>query len=445
MRLVSTINLKLGFLFLTGPIIAFSQENSPFSRYGLGNLFAGQHIINRGMAGLSTPYVDAQSINFYNPASYSGLKVVTFDVGIAISNQTLRSANPTAKYSSTNFTPSYLAFGVPINKKKEIGMVFGLRPISKINYSLQENKRVPGIDSMATLYEGTGGLNQLFIGFGKRWKTFSLGFNTGYAFGSKETNTRVFINNTDTSSFIPYTSSNSGTITSYGQFFLDAGLQYQIKVSKSSSVRLGFNADLKQKLKASQDLVRETFVYDNAGTSARVDSVFENKDRKGTIEMPATYTAGILFQQSVQDKLGNKTDKASIGIEYETSQWSKFRFYDQPDKLINSWQVRIGGQFTPDPLSVTRYGSRITYRAGFNYGKDQINADANELSTYGLTFGAGLPVRKWRSLDNQFTVLNLALEYGKRGSGKNNITENYFRIAFGVSLSDIWFVKNKYY
>src|SRR4051794_1958339 len=111
MRSVSTINFKLisGFFLLATPLLVFSQENSPSSRYGLGNLFSAQHVANRGMAGLSTPYVDAQSVNFYNPASYSGLKVVTFDVGIAISNQTLHSANPTAKYSATNFTPSYVA------------------------------------------------------------------------------------------------------------------------------------------------------------------------------------------------------------------------------------------------------------------------------------------------------------------------------------------------
>ncbi len=427
-----------------GSLTASSQENSPFSRYGLGDIFAGQHIINRGMGGLSAPYVDAQSINFYNPASYSGLKVVTFDVGVRIDNQTLRQQSPVQKFTSINFTPSYVAFGVPFSKKHNIGLAFGLRPVTKINYSIQESKRLPGIDSTANLYEGTGGLNELFVGMGKRWKGLSIGFNTGYRFGRRETNSRVFIFNTDSSSYIPFSNSNAGTVTTFGKAFLNAGLQYEQRFGTNTAVRVGVNANFQQSFKASQDRIRETFFYDVNGNPVRLDSVADQKEVRGVIETPATYTAGIMFIKTVQDRLGNRSDKASFGIEYETSEWSKFRFYDAPDQLVNRYEVHIGGQFTPDPFSVTNYGNRITYRAGVNFGRDYINADRNELKTFGMTLGAALPVRKWRSFDNQFTMLNAALEYGRRGTSANNITENYFRLSFGMSLSDIWFVKRKY-
>jgi hypothetical protein len=100
MRLVSTTTnpkLKLGILLLLVSFTAIAQENSPFSRYGLGDLFPGQNIVNRGLGGLSSTYVDGQSINFYNPASYSANKFVTFDVGINIDNRNLKSANPVKK------------------------------------------------------------------------------------------------------------------------------------------------------------------------------------------------------------------------------------------------------------------------------------------------------------------------------------------------------------
>jgi hypothetical protein len=61
-----------------------------------------------------------------------------------------------------------------------------------------------------------------------------------------------------------------------------------------------------------------------------------------------------------------------------------------------------------------------------------------------FTLGAGFPFRKFRSYDNQYTLLNWAFEFGKRGSKVNNITENFFRVSLGLSLSDLWFIKRKY-
>jgi hypothetical protein len=41
-------------------------------------------------------------------------------------------------------------------------------------------------------------------------------------------------------------------------------------------------------------------------------------------------------------------------------------------------------------------------------------------------------------------MINTAIEFGKRGSGVNNITENFIKFSLGLSLSDIWFIKRKY-
>jgi hypothetical protein len=88
----------------------------------------------------------------------------------------------------------------------------------------------------------------------------------------------------------------------------------------------------------------------------------------------------------------------------------------------------------------------VTFRAGFYTGKDYVNTDGKELKVNGLTLGAGLPIRNWRGFGStQSTVLNTAIEVGKRGSKANNITENYFRLSFGMALSDFgWFQKRRY-
>jgi hypothetical protein len=442
MRLVSTINqkLKLGFilLFISSSVIA--QQNSPFSRYGLGDLSPSQNIVNRAMGGVAVSYVDAQSVNFYNPASYSAHRVVTFDVGVTIDSRTLRSENPIKKYNATNFTPAYVAVGLPLNRKRNLGLAFGLRPLSAINYSIEQRKRIPGIDSVGNIFEGEGGLYQLYTGVGKRWGGFSVGVNVGYNFGRKQINTRtLFLNDT-----VEYAQTNVATTTTYGRAFINGGMQYYFAAGKNSFVRLGAAARFKQTFNAEQDLLKETFQYSATGISTRIDSVFESTGKKGSIVIPATYTAGIMLQNTILDRLGNRLDKSMFGVEYETSKWSEFRFYGAQDKVTDAWQLRLGAQFTPDPLSITSYWNRVNYRVGFYTGRDYANPDGKELPVKGFTFGAGLPLRKWRSFDNQFTIINTAIEIGKRGNKNNNITESFFRVSFGLALSDIWFIKRRY-
>jgi hypothetical protein len=64
---------------------------------------------------------------------------------------------------------------------------------------------------------------------------------------------------------------------------------------------------------------------------------------------------------------------------------------------------------------------------------------------YGFSFGMGLPMANYNRLSpGQFTVLNLALEYERRGNNENVLKENVFRISVGLNFSDLWFSKRKY-
>src|SRR4051794_36311477 len=142
----TTMNPKLSFLIilLTGSIYANAQMNSPFSRYGLGDTYPAQNIVGRAMGGIGSTFANGQSINFTNPASYSELKIVTYDIGLSLDNRTLKSTNPVAKYNSTDLTPAYVALGLPLNKKRNLGLAFGLRPVTRIGYSVSETTRTLG-------------------------------------------------------------------------------------------------------------------------------------------------------------------------------------------------------------------------------------------------------------------------------------------------------------
>ncbi|MCW3080032.1 hypothetical protein [Segetibacter sp.] len=433
--------LSLIVFLLLGSLYTTAQQNSPFSRYGLGETSPRQNVISRAIGGIGSTYGNGQSVNFANPASYSDLKIVTYDIGITLDSRTLKSTSPVQKYSAINLTPAYVALGMPISKKHNLGLAFGLRPLTRIGYSIQENRRIAGSgrDSMLYIYEGDGGLYQGFVGIGKRWGGLRIGLNTGYMFGNKNNNTRAIpIDSMNTYK------SNSATNTSFGSFFFNGGLQYDVNLSKTSFLRLGLAGNLRQNLKASQSAIRETFTYDANGTPITIDTVAVSPEVNGTINLPVSYTAGISINTSLVDRLGNRIDKSLIAVEYESTQWSNYRFFNNAERFNNSSLLKIGGQFTPNPLSLRSYWNRVTYRAGFYFGQEALTADRNKLPIYAVTLGAGLPVRKWRSFDNQYTIVNTTFEIGSRGNKNNNISEGFFRFSLGLNLSDVWFIKRKY-
>jgi len=332
--------------------------------------------------------------------------------------------------------------GLPLTTLKDkikMVMYFGLRPISSVGYSIQERKKIRDIDSVTYLYEGNGGLNEAFVGVGKDWGGFRIGINTGYRFGRKETTTRTFI--TDTVA-IPAYSGNNSTNTAFGNVFLSGGMQYNGSLNKNTKIRLGATATLQQKLNGKQDITRETFYYNTTGTPTSFDSVYKQTDVAGTIQTPSTFAAGITIVNTVGDK--GAFERGSFGVEYEVTNWSNYRFYGQKDNVANAWLMKIGGQYTPNPLPTTNYWDHVTYRLGFNFGKDAVMTGNDQYGVFNIAIGAGLPIRKWRAVDNQFTNINTAIEFGKRGTGNNNITESYFRFTVGLSLSDIWFQKRRY-
>ena len=64
------------FVLLALPLFSMSQENSPYSRYGIGNLVPSGNIVNRAMGGISAGYSDPgnnitpANINFINPCPF---------------------------------------------------------------------------------------------------------------------------------------------------------------------------------------------------------------------------------------------------------------------------------------------------------------------------------------------------------------------------------------
>ena len=445
----NTLRTFIATLLIFSVQFVFAQDNSPYSRYGLGDVVPNTNIVNRAMGGITAGYGDFLSINFNNPASFSQFQTlvdksaqpvsgrVLLDVGVNIENRTLRSPNRPEKFTSSNALFSYLHIGVPL--RKNWGLSFGLKPLSRISYEITRNERLKDpstglpIDSAYTEFSGNGGSYLPSIGTGFAIKNFSVGVNVGYLFGRRESTTkRALINDS-----VSYNNSNHTSRSTFGDLFFNAGAQYKIEINKKTFLRLGASGNVKQTLNGSQEIIRETFLRDANTGDRKLDSVFQMSDIKGEVIYPSNYTFGFVVEHQTA-----KGGGWLLGVDYVQNKWDDFRFFGTNDAVQNSSQVRLGGHFRPEPGR--SYTSNIVYRAGFFTGPDYIRA-AGKLPQFGASFGVGLPIANYnRSSLGQYSIINVTLEYNKRGNNDNLLKENTFRFSVGLNFSDLWFNKRKY-
>lgn len=437
---------------LVSSIPAGAQDNSPYSRYGLGNESPTANIISRGMGGVSAAFNEPYSVNFANPASYARYQAilesrtqkmemgrVVLDVGVNLSSRTLTPPNQPETFTSTDLFPSHIYVGVPL--KKNWGLTFGLRPLHRVGYNVYRSEllRDPAtglpIDSAITQFQGSGGSFLPSIGTGFGSDNFSVGINMGYLFGKKETITRRIFNN-DTAN---YAASNHTTNSFFGGLFFNAGVQYQLELNSKSKLKIGLAGNWKQDLSGTQDLRRYTYVRDGSGGETVIDSVSDRKDVPGTVVYPASFTGGVIYERAPGERVRGWT----LGADYVRNSWEQYRFFGATDSVQNNFELRVGAQLVPI-ATPSRYGQAVTYRFGFFVGQDYIRY-RKELPVYGLSFGMGLPVVNYSRLSqNQYTVVNLSFEFARRGNDSNVLKENLFRVSMGLNLTDLWFGKRKY-
>lgn len=435
MRSVSSIIVKrINQLALIGGILFTTAQaqniNSPYSRYGLGDILPAQNILNRGMGGVSTAYSDFQSINFVNPASYGQLQSVTYDFGVELDNLSILSRNPVRKFSNSSPIISYVNLGLPLKKGGGWGLVFGLRPMTRVKYKILRKEVLntgSTNENIQTLFEGNGGSQQVYLGTGFRLRRFTIGINAGYLFGSKDFGTRRLFDN-DT---VIYSKSNSETKTNFGGIVLNGGIQYTAKLGSNMNLRMGVQGSLGRQINGTRSILRETFTFDVNSASLQIDSVFAQNDIKGKVKLPASYSAGLILENN---------GKWQLGVDYVTTQWSDYSFFGDKDQVRDNWEVKLGGQLIPS--GGKSYWSNVAYRIGVAYGQDYVTA-GGDLPKWTIGVGAGLPMRRV-AYTNQFSIINIAAEFGQRGNANSIVKENYFRVCLGLSMSDIWFIKRKY-
>jgi hypothetical protein len=129
-----------------------------------------------------------------------------------------------------------------------------------------------------------------------------------------------------------------------------------------------------------------------------------------------------------------------FGGEFKYQDWTQFRnIRGSNENMRQSWRAAIGGEWTPDATSVTSYFKRVTYRAGTSFQETPFAYQNEHIKEFGINFGSTFPLKG-------FSNINLSFEVGQRGfTNAGVIKENFFRIFFGLTISDVRWVKRPLY
>jgi len=413
-------------LFSSAALLAQTAINSPYSRFGLGELHGKNINTNlQGMGGISIGMADPSMINPANPASYALIDSGSFifEAGIFADFKTLKTTtlSESGYYSSL----SYVFLGFPITKWWRSSL--GIMPFSKIGYDVDILVQVEGFSNVENSIEGDGGLNQVYWGNAfKIGKNFRLGIDATYLFG--EARRRSVINFVD--SLLILGTKTESRIRG-GDFIFDYGLQYDFHFDDRRKLTLGLVYANEFNLKATRSYLATTIINGvDGGVDVVRDTVAYDPEKEGTILLPQRAGIGFSYQNA---------NLWLIGADFEWQNWNKFEVFGVPDTLTNAWRIAVGGEYSPRHTSISSLFTRITYRLGFRYDNSYLNISDNEINEFGISFGFNFPLRKTR------TTLDLGIEIGKRGTTKDNlIQENFINFTFGVSINEHWFQKRKY-
>ncbi|KEQ29478.1 membrane protein [Pedobacter antarcticus] len=436
------INYITAVLVLLASISVNAQitSQSPYSRFGIGNLMGSPLPQFRAMGGVSTAInkpTGYNNINVQNPASYGGIRLTTIDVGLAGSIVNLSRGSD--KSSSFNGTLSHLTIAMPITKKS--AMSFGVMPYSQVGYDFAEKGTIssgsntgnPATQNVSNIYTGEGGLTKAYIGYGYQiGDHLRIGGNVEYLFGNIIQDRRVeFEDPVAMATRLRNENSIGGVNFSYG-------IQYDIKLNSKTSLNFGYSGSSANDINSTRSYVASKYRIgsetDGTGNTT-VESIDSLKSGKSSLRVPLTHNFGIALQRD---------NKWVIGADFRMGSWSKFSLNKVNQGLEDSYGVSVGGQITPDITSINSYFKRVDYRFGLSYDKSYIKLADKDVKEMALSFGLGLPLANALTT-RAFYKVNFTTEIGKRGTMQANaLQENFINLRLGFTLNDMWFRRFKF-
>lgn len=443
------INILLILCLSFNAALSFGQQLSshPLSSYGIGDHQLNDHGIYTALGNISTPFSDSSQLNYLNPASYAALSKgnTLYSIGVSQRVSFYTQAGQTDIRPNGNLT--HIALGFKL--KKHFGMAFGIKPLAAKGYYLSE-KVFTGLDSLRNTYQGSGYINQVFLGgtyapIATKRTYLGLGFNANYNFGS--------VKNQRVSQLIQGTTASGGVmedIISIYDLNIDFGLAAYQKLGLKSDVRIGATFRPTQALNS----VFEHAFYsaNNINTPSSYDTLYATTTKGYTYQGQAL-SLGLAYRISLNPyKVKTKTLHPELSIATQYSNNHAYT-YSTDTTLLSPVQAKrycLGIEFKPERflyenIATLGFFDKFTYRVGAYYGNlPYVDANNQAFKEQAITLGLGIPVLAQQS----FSSINFSCTLGQRGTFvDNSLQENFLAFQLSAILSpasfERWFRKRK--
>jgi len=407
-------------IMLLRGLVAHAQNNtSPYSILGIGDIENGYFNRTSGMANTGIAIRNSRYSTLNNPASLSAMDDQFFSFELSLRGRFIhyQGADITANSStSRDFSVKRLSLALKVNKWWGSGV--GVMPFSVSNYLFSAKKFIQGTpESTDGLYEGTGGINQVYWANGFQiGKHFSMGVSLAYLFGSLS-QTETIVSQTLNTTIITTTEDylHSPYLSGGMQYYTALNRQWNFAIGGTYSRRATLQSDLSTKV-----------------STTPTDTLSYRESTANEFKLPDTYGFGIAL---------TKNKKYTFTADYRFQNWSALQEKGYQYELVNSNRISAGFELSQKKVA---WGNilveRIFYQAGAYYSDSYLRLYNQQLTEKGITVGLGMNSKR-NSLGVAF-----ALDVGQRGTTNNNLIKET-ATSFHVTLSyrDFWNTKGKKY
>ena len=400
----------LGLMILL-PMAGKAQgTSSPYTMFGIGEIDMGNYGENSGMGGLGIGFRQENTLNSANPASLSLISSKTFIFDGSVYGRFSRFTGQGKTEWVGNGNIQRISVG--FRAAKPWTMSFGLVPVSNVGYEINKRSNIEGsTQQISTVFSGDGGLNKVsWSNAFNLSRHISVGVNSSVVFG---TITRV-----ESDDYWRIENASRGQ-----KICFDFGLQYSGLVGRSTVLTIGAVGGNKSEMK-----MHNTQVAYNLSTRTMLTDWVKPTT---TQVLPEFYGGGFSL---------NWRNRLVWGIDYRLQKWSEMPSSVATLRYKDMQKVSAGISYIPAGATARRYWQAVKYQAGVMVNDSYMSIGGDEPLNYAATLGAVLPMRNANSI-------HVAFEYGKIGAlagNRNVIREDYFKITFGFSFKEAWFLKIKY-
>ncbi len=415
---MTKFKMLLGALLCAVPALA-QNVSTPYSMYGYGILGDRATSMQKQMGGVGYAMNSGRQVNVMNPASYAAIDSLTFLFDMGADLSFIWSEENSVREKTTGGGLDYITMQFPISKY--MGGSVGLLPYSSVGYAFGNE-----ISHGAMENQGSGGINELYLGVSGKIKGFSLGVNVSYDFGN-------IVN--DVFAYPSAGSTKFEHVMKVRDWNVVIGAQYTQKVGRFDRFVVGATFSPKKTLLGSSwATIQET-------TQESVPTEVGRMSLKGNYYTPNSIGAGLSYTHE-------RVSRLNIEFDYTWQGWKDCRYSpmystDDPGVVVfngmefnNRTRYAVGAEFVPKIRG--SYMQRAAYRIGAYYTDDYLKIRGNGVREAGVTAGVGFPTPEGK------TIINLGLEWKMRqASPQALLKENYLNITLGVNFNEVWFFKRK--